>query len=133
MRTVEVYSTPAELSEDWVGLASFVIVKRSVKTKKKKTKEIAYFISSLPSTTPASIFQKGIRHHWKIENTLHYVKDVTFGEDASRIRTGQAPENMSLIRNIVLNLFHVDGATNIAQAIRMVAHDPLKMWKMITA
>lgn len=71
----------------------------------KLSKEISYFISSLSSDNKPSFFSKGIRNHWSIENGLHYVKDVTFREDASKIKTGNAPENMSLFRNISINIF----------------------------
>ena len=132
-RTVAVYKVPTVLPDGWHGLSSFVRVTRKTVMATGTTKENSYFISSLPPTTPAHVFQIGIRYHWRIESSLHYVKDVTFKEDASRIRTGQAPENMSLIRNIVLNLFRREPCSNIAQAIRLVAHDVPKMWKMIIA
>lgn len=132
-RTVDVYKITSAVPSGWVGLSSFIRITRVMKSKNSSTKEIAYFISSLSPKTPAKIFQEGIRHHWRIENSLHYIKDVTFGEDRSRIRTGQAPENMSLIRNIVLNLFRVENFTNMAQAIRIVAHDIQKMWSMLIA
>ena len=60
-------------------------------------KETAYYITSLEKT--AIELNQGIRGHWQIENTLHWTKDVVFQEDRSKIRTGNAPENMSLIRN----------------------------------
>lgn len=90
--------------------------------------ETAYYISSLPFTTDASEFNVGIRSHWAIENSLHWVKDMTLGEDGSRIRTGRAPENMSLVRNIAINAFRKYGFSNIAQAMRLSSHDiPLLM------
>jgi predicted transposase YbfD/YdcC len=49
-----------------------------------------------------------IRHHWGIENTLHWVLDVTFREDDSRIRIGNAPQNMAVLRHIALNLLKQD-------------------------
>jgi predicted transposase YbfD/YdcC len=99
----------------------------------KRTEETAYFISSLPAGTPASVFSQGIRGHWGIENSLHYTKDVTFKEDASKVRTKQAPENISVIRNMAINIFRSAGYTNMAQAIRAVAHDVPKLWEMIAA
>jgi len=57
------------------------MVQRKARTKTKQTIETAHFISSLPPTTNAKIFYEGIRSHWRIENGLHYVKDVTFKED----------------------------------------------------
>jgi predicted transposase YbfD/YdcC len=94
---------------------------------------MAYFISSLPTTTPAKEFAQGIRGHWHIENSLHYVKDVTMKEDASKTRTQYAPQNNSLIKNIVLNILRQQGYTNIAQAIRLLANDIPKLWKLVSA
>jgi predicted transposase YbfD/YdcC len=100
----------------------------------KATKETAYFISSLPAaTTSAAKFGAGIRGHWRIENSDHYVKDVTMKEDASKTKTGKAPQNISLIKNIALNLFRRNGYQNIAQAIRLVANDVPKLWEMVSA
>jgi predicted transposase YbfD/YdcC len=132
-RTVDVFDCLEGIASDWIGVSSFVRVHRETETKKGVTTETAYFISSLPSTTKACIFNRGIRGHWQIENGLHYVKDVTFKEDASRIRTGQAPENMSLIRNIVLNILRAHDYQNMAQAVRLVANDVALLWKMILA
>ncbi len=55
-----------------------------------------FYLSSLPPE--AQQLGKAIRQHWSIENQLHWVLDVTFGEDACRIRTGHAPENMALLK-----------------------------------
>ncbi len=117
---------------DWVGLRCFVQIHRAVAYKHKTTEETAYFISSLPGTTPAADFSKGIRGHWSIENSLHYTKDVTFKEDASKVRTKQAPENISVIRNMAINIFRGAGYTNMAQAIRAVAHDVPKLWELVS-
>ena len=110
-----------------------MVIKRKTKVKTKQTTETAYFISSLPPATNAKIFYEGIRSHWQIENGLHYVKDVTFKEDQSRIRTGNSPQNKSLIIDIVINIFRKNNYTNMAQAIRLVGNDIKLMWKMIIA
>ena len=110
-----------------------IMVRRKTITKTKRTKETAYFISSLPPTANAKIFYEGIRSHWRIENGLHYVKDVTFKEDQSRIRTGNSPQNKSLIIDIIINIFRKNNYTNMAQAIRLVRNDIKLMWKMIIA
>jgi Transposase DDE domain len=62
------------------------------------------YLSSLPPD--AQQLGKAIRQHWSIENQLHWVLDVTFGEDACRIRTGNAPENIALLRRWSLNLLN---------------------------
>jgi len=68
----------------------------------KTTTEQRYFISSLPAN--AKELAQAIRSHWAIETSLHWVLDVTMGEDLSRVRKDHAPENMAMIRHIVLNL-----------------------------
>lgn len=135
---VEVYNNIGGIDSEWTELKSIVRVKRTIKftggkNKNNIYKETAYFISSLPSTTKAKIFNQGIRSHWSIENSLHYIKDKTFHEDASHIRTKNAPENISLIRNIAINIFRENNYQNIAQAIRLISNDITKMFKMITA
>jgi len=121
------------VSKGWIGLESFVRVCRHIVFKGQVSEETAYFISSLPPKTPVSVFGQGIRDHWAIENSLHYVKDVTFKEDASRIMTKNAPQNISLLKNIVINLFRKNNFTNMAQAIRLVANDIPQIWEMVSA
>lgn len=79
----------------------------------------------------AYAFNIGIRRHWGIENRLHYVKDVTFKEDDSKIKSGNAPENFSLIRNIVINIFRNNGWTGMKQAIRLHSNDISELKKLI--
>lgn len=67
-----------------------------------------------------------LRGHWCIENRLHWVRDVTFGEDLSRVRTGNAPQVMATLRNLAISLLRLTGATNIAKALRHHATDQLK-------
>ena len=127
-----VFERPTDIRHQWAGLQCFIAAQRNVRHKNKITEDTAYFISSLSAATPAAVFGTGIRGHWGIE-AMHYTKDVTFRKDASKTRTKQAPENSSLIRNIAINLFRGAGHTNIAQAIRLVAHDIPKLWEMVSA
>lgn len=64
------------------------------------------------------------RGHWGIENRLHYVRDVTFGEDKSTVRTKSAPRVMATIRNLAISLLRLNKVTNIAKAIRYYAAKP---------
>jgi len=129
-RTVLVYDDLYEMTA-WPGLRSVIVVHRetSIKGTDKQSTEKAYFISSLQKE--ASFFQRAIRGHWAIENSLHYVKDVTFGEDNSTIRTKNAPVNFSVVRTIAMTLFRRNGYTNIKQAIRSVAFDVKKIYTML--
>ncbi len=65
--------------------------------------EVRYFISSLPGDN-AEKFADAVRSHWGIENSLHWVLDVAFREDESRVRKDNAPENMAMMRHVALNL-----------------------------
>lgn len=135
MREVSVYVDLSGINlKKWHGLQTLIKVEREVVplfSSKNITVEIAYFISSLPADTPAFVFNRGIRNHWLIENSLHYVKDKTFGEDASGIRTKQAPENLSLLRDVAINVFRTNGFTNMAKAIRLISHDIARMRQLL--
>jgi hypothetical protein len=83
------------------------------------TEEIDYAITSVPrDLADASTLLAWWRGHWGIENRLHWVRDVTLGEDASRIRTGSAPQLMAALRNAGISLLRILGVTNIAAALR---------------
>lgn len=130
LRQVKVSDRTDFISKDWVGVKQFVRIHRIVRYKGQQSEEQAYFISSRKSN--ALLYAEGIRLHWQIENSLHYVKDVTWQEDASKIRTGNAPQNMSTLKNIAINILRNTESVNMAQAIRLVAHDISLLKKMIT-
>lgn len=75
----------------------------SKREKNKKTQETRYYISSIKNITPEMAL-KSVREHWGVENTLHWVLDMSFNEDYSRIRKENAPQVMAIIRHIALNL-----------------------------
>ncbi|QJT04713.1 transposase [Streptomyces asoensis] len=64
-----------------------------------------------------------IRGHWGIENLLHHVRDRTFREDNSKVRTGTLPRAMASLRNLAISVFRQDGQTNIAAAVRHAGRD----------
>ena len=85
----------------------------------KTSTEVVYAITSLTyRQADPQLLATWIQGHWGIENRVHHVRDVTQGEDASRIRTGTGPEVMAALRNTALNLHRLDGHTNIASAQR---------------
>ena len=83
---------------------------------------VAWYITSLPADR-AGAKELGdlARGHWGIENRLHWVRDVVYREDTSTIRTGNAPRVMATLRNTTISLLRIDGATNIAAALRTCA------------
>ena len=87
---------------DWCDLKTIAMIESQVTIGKKTTKEQRYFVSSLPPNSKE--IAHAIRSHWAIENSLHWVLDVTMGEDLSRVRKDDAPENMAMVRHIALNL-----------------------------
>ena len=72
-----------------------------------------------------------MRGHWHIENRLHYVRDVTFGEDRSRLRTRAAPQILAALRNLTITLLHRSGATNLAAARRAFAYHPRRALRLL--
>jgi predicted transposase YbfD/YdcC len=91
-----------EREDQWPGLKSIAAIQSERKIRDRTTTEIRYFISSLAGK--ARKLAEAAREHWAIENSLHYVLDVTFNEDKSRIRKDNAPENLVVLRRIALNM-----------------------------
>jgi len=89
-------------AEKWTGIRTVVEVIRQRELKDKVEKEIQYYISSLPINLP--LLAETIRGHWEVENKAHYVLDVTYKEDDSRIRRENAAENIAVARRFALNL-----------------------------
>jgi predicted transposase YbfD/YdcC len=96
--------------------------------------ETVYAITDLgPHQARPDELAAWIRGHWQIENGLHWVRDVTYAEDLSQIRTGNGPQVMASLRNLAISLHRLDGATNIAKALRHHARNatrPLHLLKI---
>ena len=86
----------------WEGLRSIVMLKSERQSNQGSTIEYRYFISSLESDAKQALY--AARTHWSIENEVHWVLDVAFREDDSRVRTGNADQNLALLRRMALNL-----------------------------
>lgn len=86
----------------WPHLTSVAMIRAERHVGEEVSRETRYYITSLDSD--AKLILHSVRCHWSIENSLHWVLDVAFREDDSRIRTGNAAENMSVLRRMTLNL-----------------------------
>lgn len=90
----------------WAGLQSIAMVESTREVNGQVSIEKRYFISSLPGD--AKKLGDAVRGHWGIENRVHWILDIAFREDESRVRNGNAPENFAVFRHIALNLLKMD-------------------------
>jgi len=99
----------------------------------KERDETVYGVTSLPAPTPteAMALLALIRGHWSIENRLHWVRDVTFDEDRSRVRKGNGPRVMATLRNLAISILRVTGAVNVAEALRWCARDDRRPMRLV--
>lgn len=111
-------STALEGYLDWPGVKQVCKIQREAEQGKNRQVEVRYAITSLGPKVKAEKLLDLVRGHWAIENQLHWVKDVVFGEDGSQVRKGSAPEVMSALRNVVIGLMRQAGVKNIAAALR---------------
>jgi predicted transposase YbfD/YdcC len=101
-RYVTVISAPEGLPADWPDVAAVVEVDREREVGGKRTVTSHYYLSSYAGT--AAEFGRWVRGHWGIENGLHWVLDVIFREDDSRVRAGHAGENLAMVRRAAVAL-----------------------------
>lgn len=99
---------------DWASLVTLVMVLRITNINGVEKGEISYYLSSLPAKVKA--LAKAIRQHWSIESQLHWVLDVTFTEDASRIRKRHAPQTSAMLRRLAVSILSSD--TSLKDSIR---------------
>src|SRR6478735_10354501 len=127
-RTVKAVLAPA-----WIGFAGAAQVaqlRRTVTANGKKTVEVVYLITSDRDAGPAAL-AAWVRGHWEIENRLHWVRDVTYQEDRSLVRTGNAPRVMASLRSLAISLLRLGGHANIAAANRHHARDPQRTLRLL--
>lgn len=105
----------------WLKVKTIIKVESKRQTKHKVESESRYYISDLSET--AGHFYQRIRGYWGVENKVHDVRDVTQGEDKSRVRTGFLPHILAIARNLALNLYRDAGFSNMAQAQRKCQFD----------
>ncbi|WP_412079166.1 ISAs1 family transposase [Streptomyces xanthophaeus] len=93
----------------------------------KVTRQTVYALTDLTArqASPQRLGQLA-RSQWVIENRLHFVRDTTFTEDASKIRTGHGPDNMATLRSFAINQLRAAGHTNIAAGLREMSYEPFR-------
>lgn len=119
---------------DWPGQKQVFRIQRDVVEIKseKEHHEIVYGITSLNRERgTAARLLKTVRAHWEIENRIHWVRDVTFDEDRSQVRTGTVARIMTTFRNLAISLHRLAGATNIAAATRAHAAKPKRSFALL--
>jgi predicted transposase YbfD/YdcC len=117
----------------WAGLKTIVMVSRVRRLWNKTTRDVMFYLSSLPCDAIA--IGRALRAHWGIENRLHWVLDVTFREDASRIRKGHGAENVSLLRRMAISLLNQETSTkrSLKQKVKQAAMSTDYMLKVLAA
>jgi predicted transposase YbfD/YdcC len=133
-RTIRVQPAPENI--DFPHVAQVFLIERYVTdTKTGKNSAVAVLgITSLDTTqADAPQIATHTRRHWSIENKLHWVRDVTYGEDASQTHTHNGPRVMASFRNLAISTLRLAGKTNIAAALRQAGRDftrPLQLLRI---
>jgi hypothetical protein len=118
----------------WPGLAQGFELTRQRTVQGKTTTEVVYGITSLsPPRADAARLLALVRDHWGIENRLHYVRDVTLREDASRVRKGSAPQVLAGLRNAVVHLLASVEAPSRPAALERLSARPADALQLIGA
>jgi predicted transposase YbfD/YdcC len=117
---------------DWPGAGQVVMVERCWQERGATKRAVRYGITSLPPLV-ADTARLGalVRGHWQIENGLHYVKDVTMGEDRSLIHKGNGPSNMAILRDTVVSVLHQAGWRTIAARLRYYGGHPREVFALL--
>lgn len=118
-------TTTLTVGQDWAGLRQGFEVTRERTVRGVKSVEVVYGITSLaPERADAATLLALLRNHWLVENRLHYVRDVTLGEDACRVRSGNAPQVLAALRNAVVHLLAQVDADSCPEAIELLQVHP---------
>ncbi|HEY4852088.1 MAG TPA: ISAs1 family transposase [Streptosporangiaceae bacterium] len=135
-RTLKVTAVAAGLAFPHAAQAIQIVRRRRPLTGKNNTRwstETVYAITSLTviQARPGQL-ARFVRGHWGIEDRLHWVRDVTYDEDRSQVRTGNGPRVMASLRNLAIAILRLTGHTCIAAALRYHARQPGRPLRTIT-
>jgi predicted transposase YbfD/YdcC len=109
-------------------LAQVCRLERTTKHRGKTTHEVQYAVTSVPRPRAAAAqLSHAWRGHWGIENRLHWVRDVAFGEDQCQVRCGPAPQILAAFRNATVGLLRRTGHHEITATLRGFAYQPRKL------
>jgi len=133
-RSIRVSTSMTSYLTDWPLIEQVAELTRTVTIGKtgKTSHEVVYLITAMTplEASPQRLLEL-VRGHWSIENSSHYVRDVTFHEDRSRLRSGHAPQIMAALRNLVITLLHRQATSQIAAARRHFASHPSKAFALL--
>jgi len=127
-RKIEVYDDLYQIEKEWTMVKRFIKVTATIVKYGKVTTETRWYISNL--TENAETFLHIIRSHWRIENSLHYVKDIAYQEDFDRTRTDQIPYVKTTLRNYAINLQSINKITNKTQSRKLFAWGILDVFSL---
>jgi predicted transposase YbfD/YdcC len=134
IKVLDLDSTPEASLFPHGARAIKVIRRRRVTGHASPSVETVHAITSLDHRdADPRLLAAWIRSHWTIENCLHWVRDVTEGEDQSRVRTGHGPQVMAALRNTAINIIRLRGGTNIAAAHRDFSYRPADVLDALAA
>ena len=129
LRTIQVLPVPPDLN--FPHVAQVFLIERTVTVNGRTTHQAMLYITSLNGEQAGSAdLLAYVRQHWGIE-VLHWIRDVTYREDASRIRTGNTPRVMATLRNVSISLLRIHDTTNIAAALRHNARKNRRILKLL--
>ena len=132
-RTLKVTAVAAGLAFPHAAQAIQIVRRRRSLTSSKWSTETVYAITSLtPAQASPTQLAAALRGHWAIEDRLHWVRDVTYGEDLSQVRTASGPRVMATLRNLAITILRLAGATSIAAALRHHSRRPGRPLHTIT-
>jgi len=127
-RHIQIYDDMYQIDKEWSMVKRFAKVTATIVKFGKVTTETRWYISNL--TESAQSFLHIIRSHWRIENSLHYVKDVAYQEDFDRTRTDQIPYVKTTLRNCAINLQSINKITNKTQSRKLFAWGILDVFSL---
>jgi hypothetical protein len=132
IRRVKITTVDAGIGFPHARLAIQIVRRRRPINSTTWSSETVYAITSLPwRQARPDLVADAIRGHWRIE-ALHWIRDVSFGEDLSQIRTGNGPAAMATLRNFAVSRHRLAGDTNIAHACRRTARHPNRALALLT-